>query len=531
MGAISKAVNKIIPKEIRPILPFAASMFGGPIVGAGLGKLGVGSQFLGSALGKGLTGGITNIAAQALTGGKISPRSAILSGLMSGGGSFLRSPGGLAATKFGQKLAPNTLEALQGVGQVLDPAEVVDGTYSLTGTGEGLSPITRPGYAALTVGGAEAAYQTAEEEQRKFEEEQAARDASQQADMASRAEYLRNYAKIAGYSEEEINDLLDRYGYSGYRVGGRVGFSEGGGSLLDKATDMNILAMKIKLIDLGYGGFGGKDLDEMTDEEIMQMYESATSKANGGLMGTRAGFEIGGMSDLGKFFSKITGKKPTEESLMDLRSRYAKEIENQMISELDTDYPSVETLNQIRNEANRQADIALNNYMESLGMEPFNPPEGSIGADVIEQIMGPREEGRVMEANGGRIKKSIGGLAFAYSDYLRQADELGLSGDLMSFEDFTDTWLELQSDLGNTEKYKDGGMINMKMGGMPAEMDLRGGGFVPIGAKERADDVPARLSKNEFVMTADAVRAAGGGSVNKGAKRMYDLMNKLEARV
>ena len=61
-------------------------------------------------------------------------------------------------------------------------------------------------------------------------------------------------------------------------------------------------------------------------------------------------------------------------------------------------------------------------------------------------------------------------------------------------------------------------------------MDLRGGGFVPIGKKEKADDVPARLSKNEFVMTADAVRAAGGGSVNKGAKRMYNLMNTLEAR-
>jgi hypothetical protein len=73
----------------------------------------------------------------------------------------------------------------------------------------------------------------------------------------------------------------------------------------------------------------------------------------------------------------------------------------------------------------------------------------------------------------------------------------------------------------------EGGMMNL--GGR--EMDMRGGGFIPIGAKERADDVPARLSKNEFVMTADAVRAAGGGSVNKGAKRMYDLMNKLEARV
>jgi len=79
-----------------------------------------------------------------------------------------------------------------------------------------------------------------------------------------------------------------------------------------------------------------------------------------------------------------------------------------------------------------------------------------------------------------------------------------------------------------------GGIIGLKEGGMlnfgGREMDLRTGGFVPIGKKERADDVPARLSKNEFVMTADAVRAAGGGSVNKGAQRMYDVMNKLEAR-
>ena len=81
---------------------------------------------------------------------------------------------------------------------------------------------------------------------------------------------------------------------------------------------------------------------------------------------------------------------------------------------------------------------------------------------------------------------------------------------------------------------KDGGIASLKNGGMldfgGREMDLRGGGFVPMGKAERADDVPARLSKNEFVMTADAVRAAGGGSVNKGAKRMYNLMNTLEAR-
>ena len=82
-----------------------------------------------------------------------------------------------------------------------------------------------------------------------------------------------------------------------------------------------------------------------------------------------------------------------------------------------------------------------------------------------------------------------------------------------------------------TPRMADGGLMNLRMGGMPAEMDLRAkGGFVPIGRKERADDVPARLSKNEFVFTAKAVRNAGGGDVRKGAKRMYQIMNQLEAR-
>ena len=69
----------------------------------------------------------------------------------------------------------------------------------------------------------------------------------------------------------------------------------------------------------------------------------------------------------------------------------------------------------------------------------------------------------------------------------------------------------------------------MDLGGK--EMDLRGGGFVPLGGKEKADDVPARLSKNEFVFTADAVRAAGGGSVDKGAQKMYNTMKQLENKI
>ena len=75
---------------------------------------------------------------------------------------------------------------------------------------------------------------------------------------------------------------------------------------------------------------------------------------------------------------------------------------------------------------------------------------------------------------------------------------------------------------------KEGGL--MDLGGR--EMDLRAnGGFIPIGAKEKADDVPARLSKNEFVMTADAVRGAGNGNIERGAQKMYNTMKQLESKV
>ena len=681
MGAVAKTFDRIIPNEIKPIVPIAASMFGAPFLSAVL--PGAAATGIMGALRAGAIGAGTNVLSQAAMGQKVDPRSAIASGLFSGFGTGLRDIKGTsklaqAGKRFGEILSPATYSTTAG--------------FALTGTGEGLSAITQPATLAATTGGTLSAIDAAEKANEEYERMMQEQGMTEAADTQSRRDYIQRYMNLAGFDQDEIDDALSRYGYA---KGGRAGFAEGGGSLYDKASDMNRLALEIKLIDLGYGGFGGKDLEGMSDEEIIQLYKEATSKAKGGLMGTRVGYEMGGMSDLGKLFSKITGKKPTEESLMDLKSRYAKEIENQMINELNDDYPAMETLIQIRNQANKQADIALNDYMKSLGMEPFNPPEDSMSDKLINQIMEPRKEGRVMEANGGRIKyaeggsdtekrniisslmfklangdisetevrnilsemmfdsakgkknggrikKSIGGLAFAYSDYLRQADELGLSGDPMSFEDFTDTWLELQSDLGNSKKYKkggrikyagggytpidyydelnykdylekleeglvpidettgkpmsyedyeqdraegmmakggragyagggssteqqkrenyfdlkrdefmslseylvspmsdadlrkgkaEGGMMNLAVGGMPAEMDLRPGGFVPIGKKEKADDVPARLSKNEFVFTADAVRAAGGGSVNKGAQRMYDLMHSLEAKV
>lgn len=102
-------------------------------------------------------------------------------------------------------------------------------------------------------------------------------------------------------------------------------------------------------------------------------------------------------------------------------------------------------------------------------------------------------------------------------------------------EDYSDIDAELRS-LGYFMK-AEGGIMNAKMptGQMRknnagvVERDYRDeGGFVPVGIKERADDVPAMLSKNEFVMTADAVRGIGNGSVEEGSKKLYNTMKQAE---
>ena len=77
------------------------------------------------------------------------------------------------------------------------------------------------------------------------------------------------------------------------------------------------------------------------------------------------------------------------------------------------------------------------------------------------------------------------------------------------------------------------GVMGLPLNQNPAgitELDLREtGGFIPpVGVKEKADDIPAMLSNNEFVFTADAVRGMGDGDVNKGAERMYSMMKQLE---
>jgi hypothetical protein len=148
----------------------------------------------------------------------------------------------------------------------------------------------------------------------------------------------------------------------------------------------------------------------------------------------------------------------------------------------------------------------------AMGLSGFN--EGEISSAITR--LGLATGGRVGYQMGGGIKPPampINPEMLALAIYGKRYDEL------------TYTQKSAIADMLPNKK-AEGGI--MDLGGM--EMDYRAkGGFVPIGRKEKADDVPARLSKNEFVFTADAVRGAGKGDIKKGAKKMYQLMKQYEA--
>jgi len=138
----------------------------------------------------------------------------------------------------------------------------------------------------------------------------------------------------------------------------------------------------------------------------------------------------------------------------------------------------------------------------------------------------PRDEAR----NGGRMKYAIGSTQQPMQMQPMNKTQ-GISRTLVTNAMKDPKFIQI---LQQVKAGKTQGRPGYRFGSAPmrtnqagiTELDYRQkGGFVPpIGIKEKADDIPAMLSNNEFVFTADAVRGAGGGSVDKGAKRMYGLM-------
>ena len=146
-------------------------------------------------------------------------------------------------------------------------------------------------------------------------------------------------------------------------------------------------------------------------------------------------------------------------------------------------------------------------------------------------------------AQGGRIGYDDGAFG-SYKDYLEQLPNNVKLLELYAAGDIAAVIKELKLRGYDTDDhYAKGGRIGKYLGGMGLpgiprmaadglEYDMsQHGGFQPLGAKEGVDDVKANLAKNEFVMTADAVRGAGDGDIELGAQKMYDTMKRLENKV
>ncbi len=156
-----------------------------------------------------------------------------------------------------------------------------------------------------------------------------------------------------------------------------------------------------------------------------------------------------------------------------------------------------------------------------VGLESGTPKKGleSISIKDLPVIKGPYMIKYDKDGNPVKFPKPKG------EPYRYEYDEEGNIKDLPKR-----VLLRNKSAMGGLQSMPMGQMRRNKAGTI--ERDYREtGGFVPVGIKEKADDVPAMLSKNEFVMTADAVRGIGDGNIEKGAQRLYDQMKQAEKRV
>jgi hypothetical protein len=88
---------------------------------------------------------------------------------------------------------------------------------------------------------------------------------------------------------------------------------------------------------------------------------------------------------------------------------------------------------------------------------------------------------------------------------------------------YTMSNIRVPSAYGSPAMFANGGIAALAQGGYPRKV-----GQISGPGTEKSDSIPAMLSDGEFVMTAKAVRGAGGGSRREGAKRMYALMHQLE---
>ena len=533
---VSKVLDKIVPNEVKPLLPYAAA-FAPMLLGPGI----MGS----SMLQRGLMSGGLNLGAQLAQDGSEGDVN-MLSALMAGGIGALSAPGTdgkiIGVDKFDnpiiQRGPTGAQEFLTGgiekYGKDSAMGEILGGASKAS------KFLTDPGLMKYAIpvgqGAADNAYADAQRALRDYENSQGGGSGYEEGDQ-NRGLAVRRAMERGGHDEQTIQDMLESLGYEDpdpqdLAYGGRVN-AMGGGIMSNQRMN-----------------FAGGGMDYMPTEPeimgnpaVMEMILPGDDMRENRIMNS----DVEDVADYKGFYERKNNPENYDEQGFKIKE----EIKEPNFGGIEEAVESIEEKEFYENGSGnslldkvavlfidekgdwrsglQRAKYELSEFISGKGFDLTTGAEwyNKLPLDVQREILEEKIKYREMRPDNDEERRE-----FTMSDGTIK------KGARMYPKSITEMPVYDEADAGKFgygAAMANGGIMNgYNMGGsvLPKgmEMDYRGGGFIPMGSKERADDVPARVSKNEFVMTADAVKAAGGGSVNEGARRMYNLMNNLEAR-
>ena len=544
---LSKVLDKIVPNEIKPALPYLAA-FAPFYMPPGM-QFAQSGIFSNPMFTRALMSGAANLGSQLSQEGSEGDFNPFSVAMASGVGAL------------GAQNAPEFFQGMQRGPTGVDKFGPIEVPYSDTGIMASVSDaigkggasaakfigeagkVLRPGgkevglnlptleaaSIPISQGTGDLALADAQLALRDYENEMANQDQLSLIDDDGRRRAIRAAMEAAGHLEEIIVDTLAELGL---KDGGRVGLKHGG-----------------QLVKRGPGrpGYGGPHETEAAGRS----YAAATSPGGGG----GDAWQRQALKDFAKLSSTTTGGTRGTIDQNQLRKNIDLKGIWEAVPKIDPKWLTkagkyLSYLNPIGSASAEEIDFSklpgatetftpswpMGSSMnfgvnEWVGNNP-NPTKGAF----VDALQSGQFGGATTGAFGKNVNELFGGVdldAKTFSTAVGDVDPtfIGTGDGFGGYIDVNKSQLNPDA----LEKLPEG--FFKAKGGLASvlpkgrEADYRGGGVIPVGSRERADDVPARLSKNEFVMTADAVRAAGGGSINKGAKRMYNLMHNLEARV
>ena len=553
---IKKFVKKAIPKEIAPFVPAVAGMFLGPAVSGILGNLGAGLAAkggIGSLVGKALTnkmvaGGLgralVDVGAQALTSERISPASALLSG-------GLGALGGYESGSLLKGANPNLTSSLSTKLRTgLDKALTQGAKLGRVGNLEGDFDLIAAGKMANVGGTLKAADDELAAQKERAKQLAMESEAFRIGDNAERRQSIIASMLAAGFDRTEAEAAAAEEGYA---MGGRVGFERGGGltGLRPRhqggTYDMVDAYRRKVLREMGGGEIRGNARLQEAMRQAQRKAELAEYKMLGSpALGMGAGRKMkriyepllqAGYSPADLVDAETAAQIPTRVFQGNVEQFGRRRDEGEMNAAIARLHPGL---------ARPSPDITFGG-MKQRGFRKKIPVENE-QADLSEymKLAGFEEGGQVgmPERGGGANEEAMAEMMMNMESdefYIDEEGNLrriprrrprmntrpGMNEDAIADQMFV---MQMNERMGR----KEGGTVP----GLPAgrQVDAREGMFIPMGGAKRADDVPAMLSVNEFVLNDDAVAGlgklmTGNPDPRAGARALYKIQDQLEAMV